>query len=523
MSLFTQLGKLNGLFKAHQTRATGRHLSPVRRIERVAPPKDRRVVAITFGDGPATTANDAGSAVTDAILEILESHGAYGTFDITGVAGGGAGDPVAAGQEDLIRRLIAGGHELVNHSYGQGAIRHGQSAGALRAHLLPSRLILEDMRRLHTYLRDNFGYEMRLGRPPRDGDRTLDGKDAYALYAEMGYNYLAAGFEVGGRASDDTPSGDHATEVAARAGAIEETLKADEGALNGQIIFVARGTGGPGTTSGGAGGGAGNGSGSGSGSGSSQAKRNPVVDALPLQLEALRRAGYEMVTVSELMAISPFADLAPDDACQEAVRGLLAAGHVISFKDNTFRPDRDLTLGEMAVMMLPRSAWRESAEARAAAATVRANAAAAARGRGRVSGSGQGQGYGGQGGLAGPDGVNAGAADRIDDVWEAATAQRGMFGVGSAGGPNLSGDARLRDVRPGHPYYEAIQAVISAGLRVPAGLYKPDMFASRQYALEAVAVVTGNEVPRLRDRHGITRREFATLVWQAVGGKAGGK
>jgi hypothetical protein len=41
--------------------------------------------------------------------------------------------------------------------------------------------------------------------------------------------------------------------------------------------------------------------------------QTPVASALPLQLALLRAYGYETVTVSELLALSPFEDLPPDD------------------------------------------------------------------------------------------------------------------------------------------------------------------------------------------------------------------
>ncbi len=559
MSPSSPFEKMKNLFKAYQTHTANRFLSPVRRIERIAPPADRRVVAFVFDNGPtagatgsaaagrtaaatagagtaaATTAATSARGTTEAILAALEAHGARATFNIIGTTAenypdtqGEPGTPLwngvkfdhypaferdaeggAVNQPDLVRRLVAGGHELANHSYSHVPFgRPAESDLASRVCLTNSTRALDDLRLLHNFIRDNFsasgavdganstdddGYEMRLARPPRGIDRTLDGKDAYYIFAEMGYNYLAASFDGGGW----WPStGSHAGDVAAMATPVEEALRADEGALNGQIIHL--------------------------NDGYDPSGKTPVVDALPLQLEALRRAGYEIVTVSELLEITPFADLAPDDEGQEAVRGLLAAGHVVAYKNNTFLPDRDLSLGELAAMMLPRQVWRESAETRTASAVAAARARATQRG-------GRG-GLGPRGGAGGVPGAASGTVDgHLDDAWEAATGRGGMFGLGGgfgggagAGGGAAGGrpgDMRLRDVRPSHPYYEAIQAVITAGLRVPAGLYKPDMFASRQYALEALAVVTGHEPPRLRDRHGISRREFAIQLWQAIGRK----
>src|SRR3954454_7607758 len=58
--------------------------------------------ALTFDDGPVLQ--------TYGVLDTLERQGARGTFFLVGRK--------IDGHEDLVRRLIAGGHEIGNHSYG---------------------------------------------------------------------------------------------------------------------------------------------------------------------------------------------------------------------------------------------------------------------------------------------------------------------------------------------------------------------------------------------------------------------
>jgi peptidoglycan/xylan/chitin deacetylase (PgdA/CDA1 family) len=63
---------------------------------------EARTVALTFDDGPT----DLG---VDALLPILERHGATATFFLVGEA--------VERRPDLARRLAAAGHEMANHSW----------------------------------------------------------------------------------------------------------------------------------------------------------------------------------------------------------------------------------------------------------------------------------------------------------------------------------------------------------------------------------------------------------------------
>ena len=77
-------------------------------------------------------------------------------------------------------------------------------------------------------------------------------------------------------------------------------LEADSDALCGQIIFQKDGY--------------------------NMARRSPVADGLEKQLEVLTRHGYRVVSVSQLLALCPFSDLAPQDAQFAAAKALLDAG-----------------------------------------------------------------------------------------------------------------------------------------------------------------------------------------------------
>ena len=62
---------------------------------------DEKLVSLTFDDGPGD--------VTPAILDALAAHRARATFFVLGRS--------LAGREDVVRRTVAEGHELGNHTF----------------------------------------------------------------------------------------------------------------------------------------------------------------------------------------------------------------------------------------------------------------------------------------------------------------------------------------------------------------------------------------------------------------------
>ena len=77
-------------------------------VAQVAPlvaeePAQRKLIALTFDDGPSPS-------YTPSILAILRKHGAKATFFQLGVC--------AVGHQDLVRAVVADGHEIAAHSWG---------------------------------------------------------------------------------------------------------------------------------------------------------------------------------------------------------------------------------------------------------------------------------------------------------------------------------------------------------------------------------------------------------------------
>jgi peptidoglycan/xylan/chitin deacetylase (PgdA/CDA1 family) len=117
-----------------RTRVTGVRIVHARRG-----PGTPRAVALTFDDGP--------SEWTPPILDAFARHGGVGTFFVLGVA--------IAGREDVLRRVVAEGHELGNHAYS-----HTDPAA------LGDEALLDEIDRTTALVEGAAGARPRLFRPP---------------------------------------------------------------------------------------------------------------------------------------------------------------------------------------------------------------------------------------------------------------------------------------------------------------------------------------------------------------------
>lgn len=80
------------------------------------PPVDR-YAALTFDDGPSPTC-------TPILLDVLRERGVHATFFLIGSK--------IDGQEELVRRMQAEGHQIGNHSYDHAMLQKTDTASALR-------------------------------------------------------------------------------------------------------------------------------------------------------------------------------------------------------------------------------------------------------------------------------------------------------------------------------------------------------------------------------------------------------
>lgn len=350
MGLYSFLHGKYSRLKAWHRRHTATRMTRTRRIDRVFPPPSMRVVAMTFDDGPTAAPARPFSerGITESILEIMAFFGAHGTFDVIGSTAENYPDTCgkvgssrwsgtrfdhypefgkdvlagAANQKDLLRKVVNAGHEVANHGFRHLAFGPERFVYRGRAHFSCIDEVVSDQKRLHDLVVSETGYRMVLGRPPHYIDKIPDGMDAYAVYETMGYQYLAASFDGGGwKPSSGNPRKDVEDMIAP----LREALEKDPDSLNGQIIFEKDGY--------------------------NMSLQAPVVAALPEKLKILKKYGYRVVTVRELLRYSAFRDLSPRHPAYEAAVALLQRDVPVAYRDNTVRPDEPCRVSEMLVWL----------------------------------------------------------------------------------------------------------------------------------------------------------------------------
>ncbi len=349
MILYDLARKAKRKYKEYAKEKAGKYLSPVRRLERVSPPSFGRFVAMTFDDGPTTMPTNpkrSDRGLTDDILDTLKEYGAKGTFDVIGTTeynypdkageigsftwGGIAYDHYpdfgmdelagVKNRPELVRRILNEGHELTNHGwrhilFGKSPIVYGD-----RRSFDGIAEVIDDLSTLHSKVESDFGFTIKMSRPPHYVDKTKDGHSAYDAYRYMNYQYMAASFDGGGW----QVSGNYEKDVDAMVIPLKRALEADPDALNGQIIFQKDGC--------------------------NMSKETPVADGLGRQLELLSEYGYKVVTVSELISMSPFEDLPDTDPIFPCARELINRGYCIARKNNRLYPDKAVNIGELLTM-----------------------------------------------------------------------------------------------------------------------------------------------------------------------------
>lgn len=220
--------------------------------------------------------------------------------------------------------MLDEGHELANHGYRHVIFGKKPFVYGAREHFSCIDEVVDDLKRLHNYIKDEFDYEIKLSRPPHYVDRISRSLTSYDAYALMGYGYMAASFDGGGW----LPLSSADAEIDAMTNVIKNALEQDENAFCGKIIFGKDGY--------------------------NMAKRTPVAYALEKQLELLYSHGYSVVGVSELMNESPFADVGRECPIFNRLCSL-ASSHAIAYTDNTLRLERKMTNYEYAMLVCPRS------------------------------------------------------------------------------------------------------------------------------------------------------------------------
>lgn len=189
---------------------------------------------------------------------------------------------------------------------------------------------VEDLTRLHALMQTRYGYTMTLARPPHYVDKMTGGFTSYDVYDHMGYQYMAASFDGAGwlPSTDPDPEAALQAEIRAMVEPMRKALEKDPDFFCGQIIFQKDGY--------------------------NMAKRTPVAFALGQQLALLQEYGYQVVPVGELLAESPFADVGREEPLFDRLTAL-AEQRAIVFSDNRLRLDDLMTVGELAMLLTPKT------------------------------------------------------------------------------------------------------------------------------------------------------------------------
>ena len=358
MSLIVKAGKAAKrlLKSAHILPEEVPHISYARRIERVN--TSERICAMTFDDGPmdlpAAPDQFHGRALTELLLDALSEFGAKGTFDVIGDTGlnypdkaGRNGSAAWGGirfdhypdihqdehggavhNDRIIRRMLAEGHQITNHGYRHILFGKKPFVYGRRVHYGSVHSAVGDLKRLDAWMKENYGYDITMGRPPHYVDGLNGGFTSYDVYDRMGYQYLAASFDGGGW----LPSGKRAkdaleAEIVAMTSPIRAALVENPDFFCGQIIFQKDGY--------------------------NMSRRTPVAWGLPLQLEILHQYKYRVVTVEQLMEACPFTDVDREHPLFEKM-ARLAKRRGVAYSDNRLRLENHMTMGELAMLLAPK-------------------------------------------------------------------------------------------------------------------------------------------------------------------------
>jgi cellulose synthase/poly-beta-1,6-N-acetylglucosamine synthase-like glycosyltransferase/spore germination protein YaaH/peptidoglycan/xylan/chitin deacetylase (PgdA/CDA1 family) len=200
-------------------------------------------LALTFDDGPDP-------AATPAILDILRRENAPATFFVIGLA--------AEQHQDLLKREVADGHEIGNHTFTHPNIAE-ISATQFNLELSATQTLFESLIRRRSYL----------FRPPYAEDSEPQTLDEVAPLDMVGAkNYLTVGMTIDPK--DWLRPGVDKIIQNTIDGAVGD---ANKGRLPGNVILLH----------------------------DSGGDRSETIEALPIMIEQLRARGFQFVTVSDLM------------------------------------------------------------------------------------------------------------------------------------------------------------------------------------------------------------------------------
>ena len=192
-------------------------------------PNAKGLIALTFDDGPHPR-------YTRQILDILKKEGIKATFFVIG-------ENIGYYDEGIVADIISNGHELGNHTFNHEHTKN-----------MTNEAFYRDVKACHELIKEKYGYEMKIFRPP---EGYVDGK-VKNIASELDYSIIIW--------SIDTKDWEHV-------GSDLIVGNIEKNASDGDIILMH----------------------------DYVSKPNTTIGALEQVIKNLKSEGYKFVTVSELI------------------------------------------------------------------------------------------------------------------------------------------------------------------------------------------------------------------------------
>ena len=324
-------------------RAGARLLSPARRIRRQAPVKNHRACALLFDESPCAASN-----VTASLLDALRKASAKATFAVYGSTEALYPDRCGKREKES-GRGIRYAHLPDWQKDTQGGVWHcpelirqiradGHAIAVINDTFQPNGRPWFSKRKAFQTAEDSYqsiqklmsadalaGTAISTHLPPFGATMLPDGRTVYDVCNALRMNCLSPAVSY---AANFYREQDGKAEAERIVRSVQARIQDDSSWFDGKVIRMDGGL--------------------------APALNEPAMPlAIGRVLQLLQAAGYELLTVDELVARSPFADLDASAESFEAACDLLRRGYTVGCLGGTFRPDAEMQRDALYAMMVP--------------------------------------------------------------------------------------------------------------------------------------------------------------------------
>ncbi|MBR5520089.1 MAG: polysaccharide deacetylase family protein [Clostridia bacterium] len=332
-----------------------RMLAPARRISKVAPIPAHRACALVFDESPCAV-----GGVTEAILQALRAANAHATFAVYGSTAENYPDRRgkaereawrgvryahlpdfeadekggALAHPELLRAMVEDGNEVAVAGY--RFLSATKTLFSRRKVFADAVQAADDLKRILA-LTEAAGIVVDSYLPPFDAVLLADNRSLYDVCNALGLNLLAPSCDYSHAFFNGTDADAEAKRIVR---SVKARLQADPTCFDGRLLRFNGGL-------------------------SPKLHGKSVMpQAIAQVLALLSEYGYDVLSVRELLARSPFEDLSPDDPAFASAKALLERGYTVACRGNRFRPDASVTRESLYAMLVPRQIMRDYMESR---------------------------------------------------------------------------------------------------------------------------------------------------------------